>query len=91
VIDKKSRYRKTPVVEHQGPGGQRLRLLELRAPVAAAGTFEAVPAAGDRLDHLAHRYYRDPGQFWRICDACEQLDPFDVVAAGEPIVIPPGE
>ena len=24
---------------------------------------------GERLDHLAARYFGDPTQFWRICDA----------------------
>jgi hypothetical protein len=91
MIDKKSRYRKTPVLEAPRPSGERVRLLELREVPPATGTVQAIPAAGDRLDHLAHRYYRDPRKFWRICDASEHLDPFEVVAAGEPVVIPPSE
>lgn len=30
---------------------------------------------GERLDHLAHRYYDAPDRFWRICDANEALWP----------------
>ena len=45
------------------------------------------------LQHLAERngarFYRDPTRFWRICDASTRLDPFDVLAPGEPMPIPP--
>ena len=91
MIDKKSRYRKTPIVEAPRPGGGQVRLLELREVPATTGALEVIAASGERLDHLAHRYYRDPRRFWRICDASEELDPFDVVAAGEPVAIPPSE
>jgi hypothetical protein len=30
---------------------------------------------GERLDHLATRYFGDPLQFWRICDANDALRP----------------
>ena len=47
---------------------------------------------GERLDHIAHRYYRDPERFWRICDANLALWPDDLVAeAGRTILIPPSE
>jgi hypothetical protein len=91
MIDKKSRYRKTSIVEVPRPGGERVRLLELREVPTTTGTLEVTPVSGERLDHLAHRFYRDPRKFWRICDASEHLDPYDVVAPGEPLVIPPGD
>ena len=30
-------------------------------------------ADGDRLDLISYRFYRDPEQFWRICDANRAL------------------
>lgn len=55
----------------------------------------AVPQQGhrvqesERLDHIAHRYYRDPERFWRICDANRGLWPDDLRAdAGHLLVIP---
>lgn len=36
---------------------------------------------GDRLDVLAYRYYRDPEQFWRICDVNGAMRPDDLLAA----------
>ena len=47
---------------------------------------------GERLDHIAHRYYRDPERFWRICDANRATWPDDLVAeAGRTILIPRSE
>jgi hypothetical protein len=47
---------------------------------------------GERLDHLAHRYLRDPERFWRICDVNRAMWPDDLVAeAGRTILIPPSE
>jgi hypothetical protein len=91
MIDKKSRYRRTAVVEVQRPGGERVRILELREVPPTAGTLEVTPVAGERLDHLAHRFYRDARAFWRLCDASDELDPQDVVVAGVPVVIPPND
>jgi nucleoid-associated protein YgaU len=47
---------------------------------------------GDRLDNIAHRYYKDPERFWRICDANLAMWPDELVAeAGRIILIPPSE
>jgi hypothetical protein len=47
---------------------------------------------GERLDHIAHRYYRDSERFWRICDVNRVMWPDDLVAeAGRTILIPPSE
>lgn len=47
---------------------------------------------GERLDHVAYRYYRNPERFWRICDANRAMWPDDLVAeAGETILIPPSK
>ena len=36
-------------------------------------------ADGDRLDLIAARTIGDPEQFWRICDANNAMNPFDLV------------
>ena len=53
--------------------------------------FALTATATDRLDLLAHRFYRDPTKFWRICDASDHLDPTDVVATNAVVVIPPNK
>jgi hypothetical protein len=34
---------------------------------------------GERLDLVAHRTLGDPLQFWRICDANDAINPFELV------------
>lgn len=35
---------------------------------------------GDRLDLITARTLGDPEQFWRVCDASDALNPFELVA-----------
>jgi hypothetical protein len=46
-------------------------------------------AQGERLDHLAQRYFRDPERFWRIGDANLALWPDDLVAEPNRIILIP--
>jgi len=47
---------------------------------------------GERLDHIAHRYYRDAERFWRIADANQVMWPDELTQkAGKVILIPPSE
>lgn len=89
MIDKTSRYAKTPTVTAVDGASERVTLLALRDIPPTTGVFFHAPAEGERLDHLAQQYFRDPKQFWRICDASDVLDPFDVLVAGRPVLIPP--
>jgi hypothetical protein len=89
MIEKRSRYRTAPIVELPAGDGERLRLIGLRPLEAVPSVFFLVPADSDRLDLLAARHYRDPRKFHRICDASDQLDPFDVLEVGAPLAIPP--
>ncbi|HSI69370.1 MAG TPA: hypothetical protein VK941_03995 [Gillisia sp.] len=34
----------------------------------------------DRMDNIAHRYYGDAEQFWRICDANAAMHPNELTA-----------
>jgi hypothetical protein len=91
MIDRKSRYKATPVLLVPDGRGGTHPLLDLRATPPATPVLTVTPTDSDRLDLLAFRFYRDPTRFWRICDASSELDPFDVVAPGEPTPIPPDE
>jgi hypothetical protein len=89
MIDRKSRYLTTPVLTvGDGIDGTQ-PLLDLRETPRIAAVLAIRPTDSDRLDHLAWRYYRDATRFWRVCDASAELDPFDVLAPGEPLQIPP--
>ena len=39
---------------------------------------EVTVTDGDRLDLIAARTIGDPEQFWRVCDANNAMDPFDL-------------
>jgi hypothetical protein len=41
---------------------------------------EVAVTQGDRLDLIATRTIGDPGQYWRICDANNAMNPFDLTA-----------
>lgn len=90
-IDKKSRYAGTPLVVYRHPSGEEYELRELRQIPRRTAVFSATPVEGERLDLLAARFYRDPLLFWRIADASDHLDPFDIVVPGEPVPIPPNK
>jgi tail protein X len=70
------------------PGAEPVTLYEPREiPLPPASLVHSV-AATDRLDLLAHRYFGDPLQFWRIADANPALTPEDVLDPGAQIAIP---
>lgn len=89
MIAKRSRYARTPTVEVPAPDGEKRVLVDLREVPAPPPGGVHVPVPGDRLDGLAERFYRDARRFWRLADASDELDPFEVVHAGQPLDVPP--
>jgi hypothetical protein len=44
---------------------------------------------GERLDLIAARFFGDPEHFWRICDANNAMNPFDLTdGIGQRLRIP---
>ena len=89
MIDRKSRYRSTPTLSVTDDLGVEHTLLDLREVHETTGVYRLTPTDADRLDLLAARYFKDPLKFWRICNASDHLDPFDVIEPGDPVLIPP--
>jgi hypothetical protein len=75
-----SRYENVPDALYVAPDGRELRYKLLRPIPAAPVLADHVVAQGDRLDLLAFRFFGDPEQFWRLCDANDALDPAELVA-----------
>jgi nucleoid-associated protein YgaU len=69
--------------------GREIRFKKIRfIPVTEALMRHGV-VQGERLDQIAHRYYRDAELFWRIADANRVLRSTDLVATpGRRIAIP---
>src|ERR671911_67810 len=69
MFSKISRYRKLPDEVTVDVSGRRLESKSIRLLPEVTGTFLHTIEDGDRLDHLAHKYYNQPRKWWRICDA----------------------
>jgi hypothetical protein len=75
---KGSRYASVVTAEMTDERGRVLHYKRVRfIPEARAGLGHIV-GEGERLDHIADRYYHDAEQFWRICDANRALWPHDL-------------
>jgi nucleoid-associated protein YgaU len=49
---------------------------------------EVTVTQGDRLDLITARTLGDPGQFWRICDANNTINPSDLIKPGRILLVP---
>jgi nucleoid-associated protein YgaU len=89
MIFKGSRYTRTEVVTPPNAQGRAPRVLAQRAVPKTPGVVEHVVVEGERLDHIAQRYYGDAKKYWLILDANpEKLDPFDLLQPGRRLKIP---
>jgi hypothetical protein len=74
-----SRYETVPDATWRDASGLEIPYKQLRLiPSPPAFQMHRV-AAGDRFDLIAFRFYQDPEQFWRICDANRALLPDDLL------------
>jgi hypothetical protein len=88
-MKQRSRYARTAHVDVPSPNGETRTLVGIREITIPPAGHLHLTRAGDRIDLLAHRFYRDARRFWRVADASDELDPFEVVNAGELLAIPP--
>ena len=72
MFAKNSRYRKTLNVIRLDAQGRELSSKDMRVPRVTPGNFIHIINGADRLDHLAHKYYKKANKWWRICDANPQ-------------------
>ncbi|HYC93813.1 MAG TPA: hypothetical protein VEO54_31710 [Thermoanaerobaculia bacterium] len=87
-----SRYAKVEEARLTTSDGREVAYKKTRFIPVTTGRFGHMVDEGERLDHIAWRYYRDPERFWRLCDANAALWPDDLVAEpGRTIVVPPSE
>jgi hypothetical protein len=96
MIDPTSRYYRSERATYPGPDGNDIPYLKRRLlpPSGSLAMMSAVTVTpGQRLDVLAARYQGDPLQFWRIADANDAMNPFDLVAfPGRQLRVPkPGQ
>lgn len=84
-----SRYSGIPVVSPENIAHQHPRVLATRATPATPAVAEHTVVEGERLDHLAQRFYSDPQKYWLILDANPGiLNPFHLLQVGGRIGVP---
>jgi len=72
--------------------GRAIRYKKIRFIPETRAQLSHILSDGERLDHLAQRFYQNPELFWHICDTNLALWPDDLIAeAGRTILIPPSE
>lgn len=87
MFDEKSRYQGVSFYRVEDRRGREVPVVPVpgRAEEALLG-FHA-RRQGQRLDHLAHEYLKNPTGFWRICDLNDAMLP-DALAEAREIAIP---
>ena len=84
-----SRYLKVKDYTVADRAGRPIKVKRARPTPRLDGSFVYQVKAGDRLDLLAHRFYRNPRKWWLICDANpELLSPIEGLRPGQLLVIP---
>lgn len=91
MIDKTSRYAKVETLVTTDANGREVKALELRSIPETTGIYYHTPSGEERLDHIAQRFFRDPKKFWKVADASDVMDPFDIIVPGRPVLIPPNK
>lgn len=81
MFNPNSRYYRIATATHTPADGQvavyvRRRFLPVGATMPLLAEIEVTGA--DRLDLMAARVFGDPEQYWRICDANDAMNPFDL-------------
>ena len=77
---KGSRYAKVAEAEITETNGRVIRYKRIRLIPEIPAIQQHTVVQGERLDVIAHQYYRDPELFWRICDANNAMDPQELTA-----------
>lgn len=84
-----SRYEGLPEAELTTADGRVVRYKRVRFIPDTPGVLPHRVAQEERLDLIAYQAYRDPEQFWRICDANRALRPADLTAEpGRVLLLP---
>lgn len=83
VFPPNSRYNKTAIASLTMPDGTEVVYLRRRfvPPPENFATLQLhTVTQGERLDQIAAKYFSDPTQFWKLCDANGAIAPNELLA-----------
>jgi hypothetical protein len=80
MFTRTSRYADVPRAVLVTPDGREIAHVRLRIITTPEAFRAHIVAREDRLDRIAFLYFRDPEQFWRLCDANASMRPDDLTA-----------
>lgn len=83
MFDTTSRYYTLETATHTTPDGREITYVHrrfLRQGENLPLLVEVTVTDGDRLDLITARTLGDPEQFWRVADANNAMNPFDLTA-----------
>lgn len=83
MFDSTSRYYSKETGTYTRPDGQEITYVRrrfLRQGEDLPLLVEVTVTDGDRLDLITARTLGDPEQFWRLADANDAMNPFDLTA-----------
>jgi len=84
-----SRYEPVSEAQVATADGRTIRYKRVRFIPDTPGSLAQRVNQGDRLDLISYRIYKDPEQFWRICDANLGMLPEELVEEpGRRLLIP---
>jgi hypothetical protein len=75
-----SRYELVATASLETEDGRVIQYKRVRFIPHSEGTLPVTVQQGDRLDLISWQVYRDPEQFWRLCDASDAMRPEDLTA-----------
>lgn len=87
MTDRSSRFRAAPTYRLD-LGGHEVELYQPREIPLTLVSGQYRMGGDERLDAIAHRYYSDPFQYWRIADANPAERPEDLLEPGRAVLIP---
>lgn len=76
MFDPESRYDELPTLTYRTSEGREIAYKDRRLVPRLPPGRETTLAQSERLDLVAARTQGNPLDFWRICDANPDLDPF---------------
>ncbi len=86
MFSKVSRYRKLSDVVTKDAQGRELESKSIRLLPEVPGKFLHMVEEVDRLDHLGYKYYKQPRNWWRICDANPEFLSSQALLGKEPLI-----